>query len=167
MTQKKRLFLLRHAKSSWNDPGLDDRDRPLNGRGRRNAPRMGRLMKDEGFVPDLALCSSAQRTRETAVLFFSEWKVLPSLVFRDDLYHAGPVQIESILNTIDDTVESLMIIGHNPGLEEFLNQHTGKALDMPTAALAQVDFELDSWSHFEDLTRGVLINFWRPKDFND
>ncbi len=124
-------------------------------------------MKDEGFVPDLALCSSAQRTRETAVLFFSEWKVLPSLVFRDDLYHAGPVQIESILNTIDDTVESLMIIGHNPGLEEFLNQHTGKALDMPTAALAQVDFELDSWSHFEDLTRGVLINFWRPKDFND
>ena len=167
MTNKKRLILLRHAKSSWDDPGLDDRDRPLNGRGRRNAPRMGRLMKQEQLVPDLVLCSSAQRTRETAYLFFAEWTVSPSIVHRDDLYHAEPVQIEGILNSIDNSIESLMIIGHNPGLEEFLTRHTGKALDMPTAALAQVEFELDSWSHFKDLTHGALINFWSPKDFND
>ena len=165
MTNKKRLILLRHAKSSWDDPGLDDRDRPLNGRGRRNAPRMGRLMKQEQLVPDLVLCSSAQRTRETAYLFFAEWTVSPSIVHRDDLYHAEPVQIEGILNSIDNSIESLMIIGHNPGLEEFLNKHTGNVCSVPTSALAQVDFELDSWSHFDDVTEGTLIIFWRPKDF--
>jgi phosphohistidine phosphatase len=128
---------------------------------------MGRLMKQEQLVPDLVLCSSAQRTRETASLFFAEWTVSPSIVYRDDLYHAEPVQIEGILNSIDNSIEFLMIIGHNPGLEEFLSKHTGKALVMPTAALAQVDFELDLWSHFKDVTRGELINFWSPKDLND
>ena len=128
---------------------------------------MGRLMKDEKLVPDLVLCSTAQRTRETAALFFADWVVSPSITFRDDLYHASPAQIESILNSIDDSIENLMIIGHNPGLEDFLNQHTGNVLNLPTAALARVDFELDSWSHFKDVTHGTRIIFWRPGDFSD
>ena len=165
MNHKKSLFLLRHAKSSWKDPELDDQERPLNGRGRRNAVQMGRLVQDKELVPDLVLCSTAQRARETAALFFGEWKASPTTVYRNDLYHSAPVQIEGILNTIDDSIESLMIIGHNPGLEEFLNKHTGNVCSVPTSALAQVDFELDSWSHFDDVTEGTLIIFWRPKDF--
>ena len=164
MKNKKTLVLLRHAKSSWKDPELDDQERPLNDRGRRNAAQMGRLTKDKDLVPDLVLCSTAQRTRETAALFFAEWTVSPSTVYRDDLYHAEPSQIEGIVNSVDDSVESLMIIGHNPGLEEFLTQHTGNAFEMPTGALARVDFELDSWSHFKDVTQGRMILFWRPKE---
>ena len=165
MTNKKSLFLLRHAKSSWKDAELNDQERPLNGRGRRAASAMGRLMKDAELVPDRVLCSSAQRTRETAALFFADWTDSPPLVFRDDLYHAAPVQIEGILNSIDNSIESLMIIGHNPGLEEFLTKHTGSEINMPTAALAQVDFALDSWSHFNDVTHGTLILAWYPKEF--
>ncbi len=165
MKNKKTLVLLRHAKSSWKDPGLDDQERPLNGRGRRNAAQMGRLTKDQDLVPRLVLCSTALRTRETAALFFAEWNVSPSTEYRDDLYHAEPVQIEGILNSVDDSVESLMIIGHNPGLEEFLTQHTGNSIIMPTAALARVDFELDSWSQFTTSTQGTLIHVWRPKEF--
>ena len=127
---------------------------------------MGRLMEDEGLVPDHVLCSTAQRTRETASLFFADWTVRPPIVFRDDLYHASPAQIEGILNTIDDLIGSLMIIGHNPGLQDFLTNHTGNALNLPTATLAQVDFELDSWSHFKDVTHGTMMSFWRPGDLN-
>jgi phosphohistidine phosphatase len=167
MKNKKTLILLRHAKSSWTDPELDDHERPLNGRGRRNAAQMGRLMKDQELVPELVLCSTSQRTRETAALFFAEWNATPSIEYRDDLYHAEPVRIESMINSIDDSIESLMIIGHNPGLEEFLTKHTGKALTMPTAALGQVDFELDSWRHFKEVTQGSVIFFWRPKEFSN
>ncbi len=164
MTNRKNLILLRHAKSSWKRSELDDRDRPLNGRGRRAASAMGRLMEDQELVPDHVLCSTAQRTRETAALFFADWSDPPPIVFRDELYHASPVQIESILNSVDDSIEDLMIIGHNPGLEEFLNQHSGNAIHLPTAALAHLDFELDSWSHFKDVTPGTLFRFVRPGD---
>ena len=164
MTNRKNLILLRHAKSSWNHTELDDRDRPLNGRGRRAASAMGRWMENEAIVPDYVLCSSAKRTRETASLFFADWNGPPPIVFRDDLYHASPAQIESIVNSIDDSIEDLMIIGHNPGLEEFLNRHTGNAIEVPTAALAQINFELDSWSQFKDVTSGTLFKFVRPGD---
>jgi phosphohistidine phosphatase len=102
--KKKTLLLLRHAKSSWNDPELEDYDRPLNSRGRKAAKRIGLLMRDEGLTPNLVLCSTAQRTRETADLVYAESDSTPEVVYRDDLYHAEPKQIARVLSQIEQSV---------------------------------------------------------------
>ena len=161
---KKSLLLLRHAKSSWKNPELDDRDRPLNARGRLAADRIGRLLVEERLIPDLVLCSTAKRTCETAVLVFTEQVTSPTILYRHDLYHAEPIQIADILSQIAEPVQCVMIIGHNPGLEDFLTQQTGETLSLPTGALARIDFELDTWGQFNDVLLGTLVQHWRPRE---
>ena len=163
---KKTLLLLRHAKSSWSSPDLLDRYRPLNARGRKAATRMGRLLNEESLVPDLVLCSIARRTQETADLVFAQVPAVPPISLRDDLYHADPLRIGTVVSAVAEPVQSVLVIGHNPGLEEFLTQFTGELHPIPTGTLAWIEFELDTWSRFGKVTRGTLKRIWRPRELD-
>jgi phosphohistidine phosphatase len=162
----KTLLLLRHAKSSWKNPQWADHDRPLNSRGRLAAQRMGRLLSDEGLTPDLVLCSTALRARETAELVFANSVTHATILYREDLYHAEPAQLSRILAEVSEPVPRLLLIGHNPGLEQFLSQLTTASCSFPTAGLAQIQLELPAWSQFHPTTRGELIQFWRPRELD-
>ncbi len=113
----KRLTLLRHAKSSWGDPGQRDFDRPLNARGRDAAPVMGAFMAKNDLVPDLVFCSTAARTRETLALLLPRLRAEPMVEFRDDFYLADPSVMMSAVRQADARAKHILIIAHNPGLE--------------------------------------------------
>ncbi len=153
----KTLLLLRHAKSSRNDPDMADFDRPLAKRGRRDAPRIGRWMREAGLEPDLVLCSDAARTRETwSGLAESLHSAVPVLYERG-LYMANAKALLHRLHRIAGDVGSVLVIAHNPGLEEAaraLADGKGEALKrlqrkFPTAALARLDFEIEDWGKLE------------------
>ena len=165
----KTLLILRHAKSSWKDETLPDFDRPLNKRGQEDAPRMGKLLHNEGLVPDLIISSDAQRARTTAELVAEESHYEGEIVFLRDLYAAEPEAYLDALARLGGETACVMIVGHNPGLEELLQELTGELQPLPTAALAQVALQLEHWSELDpsaqnDIPQGKLVNLWRPKD---
>lgn len=164
---KKRLILLRHAKSSWEDDQLADHDRPLNDRGRKAAKRIGRLLLEKKIVADVVLCSTSVRTRETAEIVFAKWPARPEISFRSDLYHASPEEMAIILAGLADQQGSAMLIGHNPGFEQFLEQLTGQYEQFPTAAVAVLELDLEEWGQVSTSTRGRLVHFWKPKELTN
>lgn len=149
------LLLLRHAKSSWDDPALDDFDRPLAKRGREAAPRMGRAMARRGWLPDLALVSSSLRTRQTWALVAPELPRDIPASFDDTIYEAPAGRILDAIRAVPDDVATLLVVGHNPGFETLTAMLAGKGGDadalermgekFPTAALARLSFE-ESWA---------------------
>ena len=173
----RRLMLLRHAKSSWNDADIDDIDRPLAPRGRKAAPLMGRHISRAGLHPDLVLCSSALRARQTWELVAAEWDSAaaygpPRLEMRSSLYLAPPGEILLMLRRVDDEVGTVMVIGHNPGMATLarLLAVTGDPRGLntinakfPTAALAVITFDIDHWRALAPGS-GFLQSFVRPKD---
>ena len=160
----KTLLIFRHAKSSWDDPNLPDQERPLSPRGRKDAPRVGKLLHKQELLPDLVLCSSALRTRQTAELALKEAGYTREVRVVDELYAAAPEAILEALATLPDAVQRVMVIGHNPGLEELLFYLTGERQPLPTAALAQIDLPIQSWSEMRAAPKGVLVGIWRPKE---
>lgn len=168
-----RLLLLRHAKSSWTDPGLDDHDRPLSPRGLKSVPLVGRFMRTQKLVPDLVLCSPARRARETWKLASAELRSAPRLLMEDALYDFG--NGGRILDTVRakaDTAKSVMVVGHNPSIERLAQRLIGKGdaklrkrlnEKYPTGALAVISFETDDWGNIED-GKGTLAFFARPRD---
>lgn len=142
MTQ--RILLIRHAKSSWGDLGLSDRDRKLNGRGRKAAPAIGRWLADNGYLPDLMLVSDAARTMETAGLILGELPGEPTVIYRGNLYLASPDVMLAALRS--ETAGTIALIGHNPGiaiLAEMLvaaPPHHSRFADYPTGAATVLDF---------------------------
>jgi len=162
----KTLLLMRHAKSSWNNPGLSDHDRPLNARGRRAAPRMGRLLADEGLVPDVIVSSTAERARLTTAGVLEACPFEGDVIYTRDLYHAGVEDMLEILVGIDTKKECVMMVGHNPGMEYFLEEICGEIEHMPTAAIALIQFVIEEWSELSDESEGELLNFWRPKELD-
>ena len=163
----KTLLVLRHAKSSWDDSALDDHERPLNARGEEDAPRMGRLVLDEGLMPELVICSDAVRARLTAEAMADAAGYLGTILLESRLYHAGVADILGVLReVVDADLDSVMIVGHNPGLEELVAKVTGEREDFPTGALAQIALPIDRWSDLDPATRGTLVGVWRPKDLS-
>ena len=160
----KTLLVLRHAKSSWNDPELDDHERPLNERGRRDGPRMGELVREYGLIPDIVISSDAVRARLTAEAVAEAARYAGELLLDPHLYLANPADIVSLLRTVRENAETVMIIGHNPGLEELVAQLTGEQQDLPTAALAHIVLEIDQWRDLTLSSRGTLLGHWRPKE---
>jgi phosphohistidine phosphatase len=161
----KTLLLLRHAKSSWADPGLDDHQRTLNQRGRRDAPRMGDLVREIRLSPDVIISSDAVRARLTAEAVAEAARYAGKILFDPRLYLASPDSIVAVLQTVPDTkAETVMIVGHNPGLEGIIAGLTGEHPDMPTAALAQIVLPIDRWRDLKASTGGTLVALWRPKD---
>ena len=149
----KTLVLLRHAKSAWPD-GVADHERPLAGRGRRDAPAVGRWLRDHELTPQVALVSSARRTVETFVLVSAELPVAPQDTVTDAAYAAGAGELLDLLRGLPEDVESALLIGHNPGigtLVGLLDDSEGPRLAFPTSALAV--FEVGtSWADLDPST---------------
>ena len=163
----KTLLLLRHAKSSWADPALDDHQRPLNERGRRDAPRMGNLIRERGLSPDVIISSDAVRARLTAEAVAETAGYAARILLDPRLYHAGPDSIVEVLQTVPDgKAKTVMIVGHNPGLERLIARLTAEHPDLPTAALAQIVLPIVRWRDLEVSTGGTLLALWRPKDLD-
>jgi phosphohistidine phosphatase len=161
----KTLLVLRHAKSSWDDPSLDDHERPLNGRGRKDAPRVGGVLKQRGLTPDLVVSSDAVRAHTTAHAAAREAGYRGEIVSDKRLYLASPTGILAVLRGVRPVeAETVMVVGHNPGLEELVAHLAGTPEPMPTAALAQIDLPIDDWRELTTSTRGTLVDVWRPKE---
>jgi len=159
----KRLFVLRHAKSSWSDAELADFERPLNDRGLAAAPFMGRLMKDRNLTPDIVLSSPASRARQTTELVreAAGWK--PKIRFDDRIYEASPLTLLRVAEELSNGIGSAMVVGHNPGMEGFIRVLTGRLESMPTAALAIIDLAIDDWALIA-AGSGRLVEVIRPKE---
>jgi phosphohistidine phosphatase len=160
----KTMLILRHAKSSWSDESLSDHDRPLNNRGKLDAPRVGELLRELHLVPERILTSTAKRARKTAAKAAKSSGFAGDVTELDELYLAAPSTYRAALRNLPDTVERAMVVGHNPGLEELLMELTGRHEHLPTAALAQVELDVPHWSDVDDAARGRLIGLWRPRD---
>lgn len=158
----KTLFVLRHAKSSWEDAALADFERPLNERGRRTAPFMGELMLGNGFQPSVILSSPAVRAKQTALLVTASARFDAEIQFEDRIYEASPQGLRQVVSEIDDNHASAMIVGHNPGIEGFIRFLTGQLQPMPTAALAVINLEIDNWNAVNNGC-GMLQTIYRPK----
>ncbi len=159
----KKLILMRHAKSSWDHPALSDHQRPLNKRGRRDAPRMGAFLKEQGVEIDAILCSTAQRTRETLALFLEEFAFEGEPQFLEQLYHADLRDYLAILAELPDNAETAMLIGHNPIMAGALDFFTDSYEPFPTAAIAYIEFDIESWDALIENYEGKLLGYWIPK----
>jgi phosphohistidine phosphatase len=164
------LYVLRHAKSSWDDPSLADRDRPLAARGRRAAPLIGDHLRRLGIAPQVVLCSSSRRTRETLDLLGDVVAQDGEVSIDDDLYHATPATLLVRLRQVPDTASDVLLIGHNPALQQLVLMLAGSggsraqvARKFPTAALATLRATVGGWADL-DVGRASLTDFVRPKD---
>ena len=160
------LYLLRHAKSSWNDPTLRDFDRPLKKRGREAAERIGERMASETLSNPLVICSPAVRTRETAEVVLASAKLQVEPRFDERIYEASLRELVEIVTEIPNDKEVAIMIGHNPGFEELLSFLTGEHRRMPTCALAKIRFEDVSWNEVR-AGEGSLEWFIAPKELPD
>ena len=158
----KTLLLLRHAKSSWDDSSLKDFDRPLSARGKRDAPRMGKALKKRGPLPDLILSSPAMRARETVEAVIKSARMESSLQFEETIYAASSAELMRVVRRIPQSIACAMMVGHNPGFEDLAARLTGTAQEMPTAALACVEFRAGRWEDIQD-GEGVLRWLMTPK----
>ena len=166
------LSLLRHAKSSWRNPTLADRDRPLATRGETDAPLMGRAMAERGIGPDLVLCSSARRTRDTLALVLPELKIEPKIVYEDALYHATPAEMLDMLRAVQPGSSRVMMVAHNPEIQSLSLDLVGSGPKhlrdrlrekYPTAGLTVINFESGLWSNVA-VNSGTLNLFLSPRE---
>ncbi len=158
------LLLMRHAKSSWKDEKLPDKERPLNKRGEKDAPKMSELLCEKELYPQVILTSTALRCRLTASALLEECCYELTLKAIDILYMAEPPAIIDALKSVDDQAERVMVIGHNPGLETLLQRLTGEVESLPTASVAYLEVPIDHWN---DLTLETMVkkwDKWKPKD---
>lgn len=159
----KTLLIMRHAKSSWKEDGASDHERPLNERGKRDAPRMGRWLEEQGVRPDAILCSSAKRAKKTAKLLAAVLGCDECIVVHKALYGAEPPDYIALLNQLPDDVETAMIIAHDPTVSHFVSTYADNYTRMPTSAIARFDVPIEQWSAFDAGTTCALRDHWLPK----
>ena len=168
----KTVYLLRHAKSSWDDAEVADHDRPLAARGQRTAPIMGEYLRKHDIVPDTVLCSTALRARQTWDAVAKVLSPTPDVAFRRDIYDADANALLDILHALPADTESVMLIGHNPAFEEVArllagtvdpDAHRRMTEKFPTAALAELTFDVENW-HDVQPRAGGLLRFVKPKE---
>jgi phosphohistidine phosphatase len=158
-----KLYLLRHAKSDWSVPGQKDIDRVLSTRGLNDTPRIGRKLYDMELMPDLIICSSSQRTRQTAELICEQLKFdQETIVFNQDIYEASMRTLFNTISAIDSQYKSVMMIGHNPGFTYLAEYLTNEIIDnMPTCSVVCIEFDINSWEEVSG-GLGTLKWFVRP-----
>lgn len=157
----KLLYLVRHAKSSWAEPGLADIDRPINKRGKRDASKMGMRLKDRGVALDLILTSPAKRARRTTTELVKAMGYEGEMQVVEAIYGGGAAGIVGLAQTTKESVDSLMVVGHNPNLTELANTLTGfKSDNVPTCAV--ICSEHNSWSDV-GVRQGRLQFYDHPK----
>lgn len=159
----KKLILMRHAKSDWNHLNLSDHQRLLNSRGKRDAPRMGALLQEQGIEIDTILCSTAQRTRETLALLLEEYTFEGDVVFTKQLYEADLHDYLDVLAELPDDVDTVMLIGHNPTMSSALEFFTDTFEPFKTASIAYLAFEIEDWGNLLKNHEAKLLGYWTPK----
>ncbi|MEU7580816.1 histidine phosphatase family protein [Streptomyces sp. NPDC041068] len=170
VAEPRRIVLFRHAKADW--PQVSDHERPLAERGRRDAPVAGRKLADSGIPFDLALCSTAARTRETWKLAVQELPQRPKTVYEERLYEASPGELIAVLNETPDDVRNLVLIGHNPGVQGLTDVLAGEdegdarvrlnRRGFPTATFAVLTYS-GSWKALEPGV-ATLVDYWAPSE---
>jgi phosphohistidine phosphatase len=162
-----RLILIRHAKSSWDDPFGDDHARVLNKRGRASAKAIGAWLAEQGHIPDIVLCSDATRTQETAALILPALASKPQLHLSGGIYHAAPATILDMIT--QQTAQTVAVIGHNPGIGMLANALVKtppahpRFSDYPTCAVAVMEFALEEWRDVKPKS-GHCLDFVVPRD---
>jgi phosphohistidine phosphatase len=159
----KTLLILRHAKSSWKKPELPDHERPLSKRGKKEAPKVGQYLKDNDLVPDLILSSNARRASATAQAVAEACGFAGQVDLYQDLYLSEPTIYLDILRCLPDDAKRVLVVGHNPDMEELLTLLTEANEHLTTAALAVVDLPISSWEEMNEATDGRLKNLWTPR----
>lgn len=171
----KKVILLRHAKSSWDDPALDDHDRPLNGRGQRSAPVIAAWLAGRKHLPDTVLCSSSKRTRQTVDRMKAEMPEMPDPEVDPGLYHASPCQMRERLAQLPNDCDTVMVVGHQPGLGSLARKLSDgqerprcrRAFEhFPTAAAAVLEVDVEDWSKL-DFAKARFVDFAKPRELMD
>lgn len=162
----KTLLILRHAKSSWSNAFLSDHDRPLKERGKRDAPRMGRLLREEDLVPDLIISSTAKRALHTAEEAAAASGFEGQIEATRAFYHADPETYIDRLRRLPGDIDRVLIVGHNPGMEALLTELTSMYERMPTAALAHVKLPIREWEELTLESGGSLVDLWLPRELD-
>lgn len=161
----KQLLLIRHGKSDWDHPGLSDHDRVLNERGLRDAPRMAEALKQRGIAPDLIVTSTATRAASTASLIAEGLGYsVDRIVKVPDLYLAPPRTILRVVQELEESAETVLVFGHNPGMHEAVNLlcEAPGLEDFPTLAIARMELAVDYWGGVE-WGSGLLLEFLIPR----
>jgi phosphohistidine phosphatase len=160
----KNIIFVRHAKSSWKDLSLADEDRPLNGRGKQDAPVMGMRLKERDIHPEILLSSTAKRARSTAKKI-AKGIGFPksSIQLESGLYHAGTSEILRIVHRLPNDSHQVMLFGHNPGFTGCVNDLSGSSIyNIPTCGIASINFDVENWDEVRP-NGGVLLFFDYPK----
>jgi phosphohistidine phosphatase len=160
----KTLLILRHAKSSWKYNELSDHDRPLNPRGQRDAPNVGKRLRDEGLIPDVILSSTAKRARLTAEAVAEESGFAGELQLSGEFYEGGTEAYLEAIRSLPSLVDCALLVGHNPDLEELVEILTGESVRLPTAALAHLQLDIQGWQDVNEEVGGKLVNLWAPRE---
>jgi phosphohistidine phosphatase len=159
----KTLFILRHAKSAWDNPDLSDFERPLNSRGLDAARFIGELIYERNLEPQIIISSPAKRAKQTAVLVKEIAEISQPITFDERIYEASPLTLFNLINEFDDKHESVLLVGHNPGLESLVRILTREDQILPTAALVKINLDIENWSKLET-NCGRLEFIIRPKE---
>ena len=161
----KNLFLLRHAKSSWDNAALTDFDRPLSKRGISNAILLSEHIQKHDITFDLVLSSPSERTQSTLDLVLSSLDYFPTITLKESIYHGSPSSLAQLIKEQDDEIKNLLIIGHNPGLHILTEQLTNQSIvKFPTCAFAKIT----NFNHWKDIDAGILNleSLITPKELN-
>ncbi len=159
------LFLIRHAKSSWEHPGIRDFDRPLNERGLYEAPLMAQLLVGEGVQPDLLVSSPAKRAWTTAIFFATALGLSEEDIRRElDIYEADPPDIFQIIAKLPDAASTVFLFGHNPTFTDVANRFAEKHIEnVPTCGIIRIESDADSWAAFDE-DNAVVRKQYFPKE---
>ena len=160
----KSLIIFRHAKSSRNEPGLADFERPLNPQGKRDALRMGIFLRDQNLEPDLILTSTARRARETTRRLVEATGLDCEIQPRQEMYGADPEELAHMLREVPEPHARVMLVGHNPTLEELVHGLAGEEVVLPTATVAHVRLDITDWRDFALTGTATLVDVFRPKE---
>jgi len=159
------LFLIRHAKSSWEHPGIRDFDRPLNERGLYEAPLMAQLLVSKGIRPDLLVSSPAKRAWATALFFATAFDLSEEAIRRElDIYEADPPDIFQIIGKLPDTANTVFMFGHNPTFTDVANRFAERLIEnVPTCGIIRIESDADSWAAFDE-NNAVVRKQYFPKE---
>jgi phosphohistidine phosphatase len=157
------LLVLRHAKSGHDEP-VSDKERTLTSRGRKDARRMGELVRKRALLPDRVLCSTATRARETLELFAEGAGFTGPIEFLDELYLAEPEALVRAIGAHGGSAAQVMVVGHNPGLEDLVANLTAERTELPTTAFVELRLPIEKWSELDLESAGRMRAMFRPKD---
>lgn len=163
----KTLLLMRHGKSSWKDEDLSDHERPLKKRGQKDSKRIAKELEKNSLIPDIILSSTAVRARETVGILVEKLDYQKQVLFSDELYMGEPQDFINILSKLSNDYNTVLMVGHNPGMEAYLQIIDGEIEALPTGGLGHLVLVLDDWKDITFETMGDLIDFWKPKELRE